>query len=149
MSLLVNDPAIIELYEDVRNDKTETNWAFFDFASGKPDRLQVSGSGTGGLEEFKNHLKSDVAGWGYVRLNLSNDDYSVRIKFILVNWCGESVGIMRKAKLSIQIADVKNVIRSFHIEVPASSLTDLNENDIINELRRAGGANYDRQNSNY
>jgi hypothetical protein len=74
MSLNVTDPAIADLYEDVREDKTETNWAFFDFAPGKPDRLKVSGSGTGGFEEFLAHLKSDVAGWGYVRLNLSNDE---------------------------------------------------------------------------
>lgn len=56
---------------------------------------------------------------------------------------------MRKAKLSIQISDVKNIIRSFHIEVPASTTQDLSENEIMTRLRRAGGANYDRQSSNY
>ncbi|KAI8097289.1 uncharacterized protein BX664DRAFT_326037 [Halteromyces radiatus] len=149
MSLNVSDPAITEAYEDVRDDTTETNWAFFDFANGKPDRLKVAGCGTGGLKEFIGTLQSDVAGWGYVRLNLSNDDYSHRVKFILVPWCGESVGVMRRAKLSIQIAEVKNVIRSYHIEVPASHLTDLEEQDIMTRLRKANGANYDRQLSNY
>lgn len=75
--------------------------------------------------------------------------YSQRVKFVLVPWCGESVGVMRKAKLSIQIADVKNVLRNFHIEVPASSTQDLDEKDIMTSLKRAGGANYDRQSSNY
>lgn len=56
---------------------------------------------------------------------------------------------MRKAKLSIQIADVKNVLRNYHIEVPASHVNDLDEKDIMTRLRRAGGANYDRQSSNY
>lgn len=56
---------------------------------------------------------------------------------------------MRKAKLSIQISEVKNIIRSFHIEVPASHAQDLSENEIMTRLRRAGGANYDRQSSNY
>ncbi|CAO3652506.1 unnamed protein product [Cunninghamella blakesleeana] len=149
MALNVDNSAIAELYEDVRDDKTETNWAFFDFADGRPDRLKVSGSGTGGLEEFKGHLKFDVAGWGYVRLNFSNDEYSLRVKFILVNWCGESVGVMRKAKLGVQISSVKSVIRSFHGEVPANTLADLNEKEIMTELRRNAGANYDRQNSNY
>ncbi|ORZ23948.1 hypothetical protein BCR42DRAFT_341873 [Absidia repens] len=149
MSLNVSDPTIADLYEDVRDDKSETNWAFFDFAAGKPDRLQVSGSGSGGFGEFVDHLQPDVAGWGYVRLNLSNDEYSHRIKFILVPWCGASVGVMRRAKLSIQIAEVKNVLRNYHIEVPASQLTDLDEQDIMTKLRKASGANYDRQNSNY
>lgn len=149
MSLNVTDPAILEAYEDVRNDKTETNWAFFDFASGKPDRLQVSGTGTEGLSEFIKQLKPEVAGWGYLRINMSNDEYSQRIKFVLVPWCGDKVGVMRKAKLSIQISDVKVVLRSFHIEVPASQTQDLNENEVLTRLRRAGGANYDRQSSNY
>jgi len=52
---------------------------------------------------------------------------------------------MRRAKLSIQISDVKNVIRSFHIEMPASQAAELSEQDIMAKLRRAGGANYDGQ----
>lgn len=75
--------------------------------------------------------------------------YSQRTKFVLVPWCGDKVGVMRKAKLSIQISDVKVVLRSFHIEVPASQTQDLNENEVLTRLRRAGGANYDRQSSNY
>ncbi|KAL7309564.1 hypothetical protein PS15m_010426 [Mucor circinelloides] len=149
MSLIVSDPALAEIYEDIRDDKSETNWVFFGFADSKPDRLQVAGSGSGGLDEFVAHLKPDVAGWGYVRMNMSNDEYSQRIKFVFVPWCGENVGIMRKAKLSIQIADVKNVVRNFHIEVPASHTSDLTESEIMTKLRRAGGANYDRQSSNY
>ncbi|KAI8636372.1 hypothetical protein BD408DRAFT_426238 [Parasitella parasitica] len=149
MSLIVNDTAILETYEDVRNDKSETNWAFFDFADGRPDRLQVAGSGSGGLDEFVEQLKSDVAGWGYLRMNMSNDEYSQRVKFVLVPWCGEEVSGMRKGKLSIQITDVKRVITNFHVEISAFSLQDLKENDIMTKLRRAGGANYDRQSSNY
>jgi hypothetical protein len=75
MSLNVSDPAIADAYEDVRNDKSETNWAFFDFADGKPDRLKVAGSGKGGLAEFTEQLKANVAGWGYLRMNMSNDEY--------------------------------------------------------------------------
>jgi hypothetical protein len=74
MSLLVNDPDLTTVYDDVRDDKTETNWAFFGLASGKPDRLQVSGKGSGGLAEFVQQLQADTAGWGYVRMNMSNDE---------------------------------------------------------------------------
>lgn len=74
MSLNISDPALAEAYENVRDDKSETNWVFFDFADGKPDRLQVSGSGSGGLSEFVSHLKPEVAGWGYIRMNMSNDE---------------------------------------------------------------------------
>lgn len=75
--------------------------------------------------------------------------YSQRVKFVLIPWCGEEVGVMKRARLSIQISDVKNVIRNYHIEVPASHKGDLDEVDILTRLRRAGGANYDRQTSAY
>lgn len=35
--------------------------------------------------------------------------------------------VMRKAKTSVHGADVKTVLRAFSIEVPASSLEDLEE----------------------
>ncbi|KAI8983584.1 hypothetical protein BDB01DRAFT_791373 [Pilobolus umbonatus] len=149
MALNVKDSALYDAYEDVRDDKTPTNWAFFDFADGKPDRLRVAGTGSGGLSEFTDQLSPNVAGWGYVRMNMSNDEYSQRIKFVLIPWCGEDVGIMRKAKLSIQISDVKTFIRNYHIEVPASHIQEIQEDEIMTRLRRAGGANYDRQTSNY
>ncbi|RUP46750.1 hypothetical protein BC936DRAFT_146565 [Jimgerdemannia flammicorona] len=144
MTDIASDPTIAEAYDDVRDDKTETNWVFFDFASGKPDRLKVAGKGTGGLAEFISNLSPHAAGWGYVRVPMSNDEYSQRVKFVLVSWCGEHVGVMRKAKLSIQIADVKNVIKSYHIEIPANDPEDLDENDVQLKLKKAGGANYDR-----
>lgn len=75
--------------------------------------------------------------------------YSQRVKFVLVPWCGEAVGVMKRARLSIQISEVKNVVRSYHIEVPASHVHDLDEADILTRLRKAGGANYDRQTSAY
>lgn len=56
---------------------------------------------------------------------------------------------MRRAKLSIQLTEVKDIVRNFHIEVPASHTQELSENEIMTRLRRAGGANYDRQSSNY
>ncbi|KAL1917582.1 uncharacterized protein VTP21DRAFT_3975 [Calcarisporiella thermophila] len=142
---LVGDPAISEAYEEVRSDKTETNWLLLEFAPTKPDRLIVAGTGTGGLKELVTKLRDDQAAFGYVRMNFANDEYSQRVKFVLINWCGQSVGVMRKAKLSIQTSEVKHVLRSFHIEVPASHAEDLDEKDIMLHLKRCAGANYDAQ----
>jgi hypothetical protein len=33
----------------------------------------------------------------------SNDELSLRTKFVLICWCGEDVGVMRKAKMSVCI----------------------------------------------
>ncbi|CAG8689345.1 12983_t:CDS:2, partial [Acaulospora colombiana] len=66
-----------------------------------------------------------------------------REKFILVVWIGGSVKVMRKAKVSIHLADVKTVLRTFSIEVAAEHKEDLEEEPIVVRLRKAGGASYD------
>ena len=78
-------------------------------------------SGTGGLEDFKAALKDDQAAYGYLRMTVGNDELSKRSKFVFVTWCGPQVKVMRKAKLSVHVAAVKNVIKSFAVEVAATS----------------------------
>jgi hypothetical protein len=56
---------------------------------------------------------------------------------------------MRRAKLSVHVADVKQVLKSFAVEVPATTVEDLKESSITLLLQKAMGANYDRQSSNY
>ena len=56
---------------------------------------------------------------------------------------------MRRAKLSVHGTAVKAVIKSFAVEIAASTQRDLAEADIILLLKKAMGANYDRQTSSY
>ncbi|KAJ3082934.1 hypothetical protein HK102_001372 [Quaeritorhiza haematococci] len=143
------DSTAASAYEDVRNDKTETNWLLLTYADDKTDVLKVSATGTGGLAEFVSHLKEDQAAFGYVRMTVGNDELSQRAKFVLVSWCGTGVKVMRKAKLSVHIADVKSVLKSFAVEVAASHVEELEEKEILLLVKKAMGANYDRQASSY
>ncbi|KND02572.1 uncharacterized protein SPPG_03029 [Spizellomyces punctatus DAOM BR117] len=136
-------------YEDVRNDKTPTNWLLLNYLDDKSDVLKLAATGTGGLQEFVSQLKEDQAAFGYLRILVGNDELSQRAKFVLVSWCGQQVKVMRKAKLSVHISDVKQVIKTFAIEVAASSKEDLRDNQVTLLLRKAMGANYDRQTSQY
>jgi len=139
----LTDPSIGEAYLEVRDDKSETNWLLLDYESEKSDKLKLTKTGTGGLSEFKEALGDSRASYGYVRVSYSNDKESTREKFILVVWIGTNCKVMRKAKISVHSADVKNVLRVFSIEVAAREKDDLNEDPIIVRLRKAGGASYD------
>ncbi|KXS20333.1 actin depolymerizing protein [Gonapodya prolifera JEL478] len=145
----VADPAIAEAYEDVRNDSTPTDWLLVEYVDDKTDKLKLAAKGTGGLAEFKSRLTNDKAAFGYVRLVLSNDGLSKRAKFLLVTWVPPGVKVMRKAKVSVHISDVKQVIKVFSVEVSGSQMDELREDDILLKAKKAMGANYDRQASNY
>ncbi|KAK1924735.1 hypothetical protein DB88DRAFT_509809 [Papiliotrema laurentii] len=140
----VKDPKIAEAYEKVRDDKDDTTWLLLDYESDKSNTLTLTATGTGDLAEFTSNLKPERASFGYVRVKYANDDHSFREKFCLVIWIGEEVKIMRRARVSVHAADVKNVLRTYSIEVSASTPGDLKEDEIVQRLRRAGGANYDR-----
>ncbi|KAJ2230791.1 hypothetical protein H4R99_006246 [Coemansia sp. RSA 1722] len=144
-----NKSEIQKAYDDVRDDKTETNWMLLEFSTTKKDELQVASTGSDGLTGLVKNLKQDSAAFGYIRMVMANDEHSQRTKFVFLTWCGPQTPLMRKARLSVQKADVKNVIGAFSIEIAASEISELQEENILIQLKRAGGANYDRQTSGY
>ncbi|KZT44270.1 ADF-like domain-containing protein [Sistotremastrum suecicum HHB10207 ss-3] len=139
----VSSPEIAAAYLDVRDDKSETKWLLIDYESEKSDKLTLTSTGTGGLSDLKEHLDDSKASFAYVRVAYANDKESQREKFVLVTWIGKNTKVMRKAKVSVQAADVKQVLRSYSIDVAAREKEDLNEDPIIVRLRKAGGASYD------
>ncbi|KAI0687677.1 actin depolymerizing protein [Cytidiella melzeri] len=139
----VSDPKIDEAYQDVRSDKTETSWLLLDYESDRSDKLTLTATGTGGLDELRERLDESKASYAYARIRYSNDKESQREKFILIIWIGPSCKVMRKAKISVHSADVKSVLRVFSLEVPAREKDDLKEDPIVIKLRKAGGASYD------
>ncbi|KAJ2718675.1 hypothetical protein GGI07_005645 [Coemansia sp. Benny D115] len=143
------DPEIKAAYEEVRDDKQATDWMLLEFVDARKDVLKVGSKGSTGLEGLKEQLKDNLAAFGFIRVPMSNDELSQRTKFVLLVWCGPNTPVMRRAKLSVQKADVKAVITSFSIEIAASELSELRHDDILLQLKKAGGANYDRQTSNY
>ncbi|KAI8586584.1 hypothetical protein HDU89_001642 [Geranomyces variabilis] len=131
-------------YDDVRSDKSETNWLLLNYPTEK-DTLALAGTGKGGLAEFTDQLKDDQAAFGYLRIVVGNDELSQRAKFVLISWCGRDVKVMRKAKLSVHIAEVKSIIKAIAIEIAASSKEDIRDEEVKKLLRKAMGANYDAQ----
>ncbi|KAH9478667.1 Coactosin [Psilocybe cubensis] len=139
----VSDSLINEAYLEVRDDKSDTNWLLLDYESERSDKLIVTKKGSGGLSELREALDDSKASYAYARVSYSNDKESKREKFILVVWIGPNCKVMRKAKISVHSADVKNVLRVYSIEVAAREKDDLNEDPIVIRLRKAGGASYD------
>jgi len=134
---------IQDAYQDVRNDKTDTNWLLLDYETDRSDKLTVTQTGTGGLTELCEVLQDSRASFAYARVTYANDKESQREKFILIVWIGPNCKVMRKGKISVHTANVKEVLRVYSIEVAAEKKEDLNKDPIVNRLRKAGGASYD------
>jgi hypothetical protein len=88
---ILNDPDIAQAYEDVRSDKSETNWMVLKYESAMKDNLKLDKTGTGDISEMCETLGEDEAAYAYVRVRLGNDEYSERTKFVFVVWAGEYI----------------------------------------------------------
>lgn len=133
----IDKETIHEAYDDVRNDKTPTNWAILGY-EGKNIVLDSTGSD---YDEFKSKFGDDDRLYGFLRVN-TGDEMSRRAKFVLVTWVGSNVGALNRAKMSTDKTVVKSVIKNFAIEVTASEHDQLEEESIADLLQKAGGANY-------
>jgi len=138
----LSDPDIGAAYNDIRDDKNDKKWMQIAFVDEKSNKLFVQNTGSGSINEAKEKLSEDSACFLFARIKFSNDKESFREKFVLVTWIGQNVKIMRRARLSVQKADVAQVLRGYAIEIPASTPEDVDEDTIIGQLRKVGGANY-------
>jgi len=138
----LTDSKIQEAYEDVRSDKSDTTWLLLDYEDDSPTKLQVTQTGSGGIGEVVELLDDNKASFAYVRVVYSNDAESKREKFILVTWIGKGIKVMRRARTSTQLADVKKILRQFSTEVTVDDKGELREDLIVTKLRTAGGAYY-------
>jgi len=136
----VSDPALAQAYADVRNDAKDTSYAVFGYT---PDnkRVVLTESGTGSWSDFVSHLNDNECQFGFVRVT-TGDAESKRAKFVFVSWVGKEVGALKRAKVSVHKASVKTVVRDYAAEIHAEDREELNEDLVMNKVKKAGGANY-------
>lgn len=135
-------PEIAAAYDAVRSDKDETTWLLVSYASAVGNKLSLTKTGTGGLEELVSELDDGQVQYGYVRVEYANDKESKRVKFALIVWIGEQTKVMRKARVSIESGDVKSQLSHHSIAVTTGDRSELDERDIVTRLRKVGGADY-------
>jgi len=118
------------------------DWAAITFA-GKTgpasQKLKFLGSGSGGTEELKTFLEDDAITFALVRVT-DKIDNSVTVKFIWVNWLGNSVGRMMKARLSTQLGSIEAVIGQHHISHSCSTQNEISHAMIMEKVMGASGS---------
>jgi len=130
-------------YNLVRQDGADVNWVLLKHESNT--KIRAEAVGTGGLSEVIPHLTEKDTGFVYMRFQ-TGDAESKRAKFVLFSFCGPRAPIMRKAKMSVHKADVKQIFASSALEIHATEASDFDEAAVRASLVRAGGANYNGQN---
>ncbi|XP_047451954.1 coactosin-like protein [Mugil cephalus] len=140
MATQIDKEACREAYNQVRDDNTETNWAVFTYEG---SMIVPAGQGTD-YNEFKEMCTDDNRLFGFLRIT-TGDAMSKRAKFTLITWIGENISGLQRAKISTDKTLVKDIVQNFAKEFMISDRRELEEDYIRQELKKAGGANYDAQ----
>jgi len=122
----------------VRNDDNPTNWALISYDGPKSSNLILKGSGTGGLDELREHLEPDTISYGILRRTNEFDGH-ITVKFVFVLHVDEKVPVIRKAKIVTHKGAITEFIGQYHVDVTISSPSELTEELIDTTVQNAAG----------
>lgn len=136
-STQVDREGLHSAYSDVRDDKSDVNWAVFKYEG---SQVTVAAKGQT-FDDFKAQFGDDERAFAYLRIQ-TGDEMSKRSKFLMLTWVGTEVSPIKKAKMSTDKALVKEVLANFAVELTIESAHELDHGAFLQELVKAGGANY-------
>jgi len=129
-----DEDAIREAVREVRSDASPLNWVLITYNGPNSSTLVLAGKGEGGSEELLSHLKDDSVGYGLLRQK-EKFEGNERVMFAYVNWTGENIHRMLRARLGTHSGTVKELFSPFHVDINASDLSEISP-DIINSTIR-------------
>jgi hypothetical protein len=133
-----DEGAIKRAIQDLRSDATPTNWVLLTYDGPNSNTITLAGHGTGGSAELIGYLKDDNVGYGLVRQDERYDD-SVRVMFAYINWIGENIHRMLKARLGTHTGSVKNILTPYHADIAATNHSEISPEIITTTIRRTMG----------
>jgi len=143
-SLDASDTKVGAAFAAIKDSKQSTNWLAYGLV-GKTNKLEVIGTGEGGLSELVSHLSEDRVAFCLLRVIAADVQANVtsnREKFTYITWIGSKVGVMLRAKVGMQTKDVQTYLRgvSLVINVDAGAVADLDMDPLAKKLLACGGA---------
>lgn len=137
----LSDDAIMDTWNKVVDIKSGINWMVLHYADGKK-KISVKASGSGGLTELAKQFEPDQVMFGFLRVGAEDRKAvtSTRCKSAMITWIGESVGIMKKAKVGPQREEIITHLNGIQFFIAASEAADIDMMHMASELLRSGGA---------
>lgn len=126
----------------MRSDATPTNWALVSYEGANSNNLVLVGKGAGGMEELSSQLNNDIVGYALLR-ETERIDESNTVKFVFVNWVGENINRMLRARLGTHSGSVKDIFSPYHVDIQTSDIGEVSEDHVRKIIKKAAGtANY-------
>ncbi|XP_064393864.1 uncharacterized protein LOC135341280 [Halichondria panicea] len=134
------DQSVHDSIADVRDDNSTTTWCACYYEGNNPKNpLVACGSGPGAVEDVKELIADDKILYSLVKVTDVVDDIPT-IKFVYIQWMGESCKPMAKAKISTHKGDLEGIFKPYHVSIFATSPTELSSRIINDKVASASGS---------
>nr|CAB3236282.1 drebrin-like protein [Phallusia mammillata] len=133
VSFFAHKQALLDAYNDVINDKTDTDWALFTY-EGNKNELKVQGTGDEGLDELESEFNSGKIMYAFVRVK---DPNTTMKKFLIIVWQGDGVPATRKGACANHVKDITRFFKGSHIVIYARNDDDVTPEEIMHQVQKS------------
>ena len=138
LNLNKHGAAMQEAWKEVRNVKSDTNWALFGY-EGKSFDLKLVATGEDGVDELKDDLSDAKIMYGFIRVE---DPKTSLPKYVFLHWQGESVPGTRKGLSATHLKDIEKYFYGAHLTIHARNDDEVDEKDIVAKVSKVSATAY-------
>jgi len=114
------------------------NWVLYSYENANANNVVLVGKGNGGIDELSSHLSDEIVGYGLVRL-IERIDESDTVKFAYINWTGDNVPRMLRARIGTHSGAVKEFLHPYHVDIQATHKSEITEDILVRTVKKAAG----------
>jgi len=136
-----DEQSVRDAIKEVRKDNIDprTDWCLVGYEGGKGNTLTLLGKGAGGLNDVLPLLNDKIVAYGLLR-RTERIDQTDAVKFVFIEWIGENIDRMHKARLSTYSGSVNSLFHPWHVDLrQVSHLDDLTEEKINTRVQENSG----------
>jgi len=132
--------AIKQALDTVRSTST-TNWALFGYVDNNQyDTVKLLGTGTGGATELSSNLNDNIVAYGLIRVEDNIDGRVNTQRYVYINWIGDGVPAMKKAKIGTNKASVTEIVGHYNMEITADTKSEITAEAIQDKVYSTTGS---------
>lgn len=124
--------------KEVRTDGNDTDWVLFTYEDPKSNNVVFLGKGSGGVAEMSQHLKDDIVGYGLVR-KVDQIDMTAHSKFCFVNFVGDNINRMLRARLGTHQGAVRAFFAPFHVDISPEKSSEISDEIVLKLIKSTSG----------
>ncbi|KAJ3283747.1 hypothetical protein HK104_010237 [Borealophlyctis nickersoniae] len=131
---------LVQALRSVRDDRNNTRWVVGAYEGGNiSNPVVVVGTGEDGAGGMKEKFAPDAIAYGLIRVTDMIDGHPT-VKFAFITWIGQSVGIMKKAKISTHKGAIQEQFSPFHVDFTISERREIDDKIILDKVSGYSGS---------